>query len=373
MKVHYTNILLSYAINLSILLISSHINIQKNHYINALHTPNTTKMPTTRLLCECDLYTSIYDNYPEMKDVMQQYDRQISQRFEEYNEHMQEKRQKCKEQCEKDIQKIILKDKIEKELTETLETLETNIKNEDIPTCVCEKSVADKVEKTCLKCGGILGTAVPELGLIGGITFYAINKWSITATAEAIKFAQQAGAAAGKAAGEAAGIAKTIAELDNHFFLTILNRKSMQDVITAKNFWDPAFISEAVKSESTNVCFITPYRQSHEMFCSLANSGGTADFFERYIVANAQTVVSKSSNAAAQATNATTQQVTTALIESNKNAIEATCVSYHTAIIASIVAILIIVLIMFVIYLILRYRRTKKMKKKLQYIKLLKE
>ncbi|ETW58817.1 hypothetical protein PFMC_05297 [Plasmodium falciparum CAMP/Malaysia] len=94
---------------------------------------------------------------------MHDFDRQTSQRFEEYNERMNKNRQKCKEQCDRDIQNIILKDKIAKGLKQQLTTLETNIDTNDIPTCVCDKSVADKVEKTCLKCGGVLGGAVPEL------------------------------------------------------------------------------------------------------------------------------------------------------------------------------------------------------------------
>ncbi|EWC78458.1 surface antigen [Plasmodium falciparum UGT5.1] len=370
MKVHYINILLLYAVNLSILLISSHINIQKNPYINALHTLNTTKIPTNRFLCECDLYTSIYDNDPEMNMVMQQFDERTSERFHEYHERIQEKRKKCKEQCERDIQKIILKDKIEKELTEKLDALQTDINTEDIPTCVCEKSIADKTEKYCLKCGYGLGSVSPNVGLIGAI---AVNVWKTGALIAAKNAAIAEGAAAGKAAGEAAGIATAIDELYNNFFLTILGRKSVQDVITANNFWDPAFISEAVQLEKTNMCFIVPHPSTHESFCSLEYIGKTLDFFDKYVVAGTQTVVSKSSKAAAQATKATTEQVTTAAIESSKNTIEAACVSYHTAIIASIVAILIIVLVMVIIYLILRYRRTKKMKKKLQYIKLLKE
>ncbi|ETW44759.1 hypothetical protein PFNF135_00815 [Plasmodium falciparum NF135/5.C10] len=370
MKVHYTNILLLYAVNLSILLITCRINIQKNHYINALHTHNTTKIPTTRLLCECDLYTSIYDNDPEMNMVMQQFDERISERFHEYDERIQEKRKKCKEQCERDIQKIILKDKIEKELTEKLDALQTDINTEDIPTCVCEKSIADKTEKYCLKCGYGLGSFSPNVGLIGAI---AVNVWKTGALIAAESAAKAKGIAMGKASGEAAGIAKAIAELENKFFLTILGRKSVHDVITAENFWDPAFISEAVKLESTNVCFITPQPETHKLFCSLENVGNAPDFFEKYVEANVHTVVSKSSEAAAQAVTDITEQVTTAAIETNKNAVEAACVSYHTAIIASIVAILFIVLVMVIIYLILRYRRTKKMKKKLQYIKLLKE
>ncbi|SOS76846.1 PIR protein, putative [Plasmodium sp. gorilla clade G1] len=369
MKVHYTNILLLYAVNLSILLITCHINIQKNHYINALHTHNTTKIPTTRLLCECDLYTSIYDNDPEMNMVMQQFDERTSERFHEYGERIQEKRKKCKEQCERDIQKIILKDKIEKELTEKLEALQTDITTEDIPTCVCEKSIADKTEKFCLKCGYGLGSFSPNVGLIGAV---AVNVWKTGALIAAKNAAIAEGAAAGKAAGESAGITKAIAELYNHFFLTTLGRKPVHDVITAENFWDPTFISEAVQLEKISVCW-KDLHETHELFCSLDQHSTNLDWFKDYIVTSTQKIVSKSSNAAAEATKTTTEQVTTAAIESSKNTIEAACVSYHTAIIASIVAILIIVLVMVIIYLILRYRRKKKMEKKLQYIKLLKE
>ncbi|ETW27267.1 hypothetical protein PFFCH_05306 [Plasmodium falciparum FCH/4] len=39
-----------------------------------------------------------YDNDPEMKEMMENFDRQTSQRFKEYDERMIEKRQKCKEQ-----------------------------------------------------------------------------------------------------------------------------------------------------------------------------------------------------------------------------------------------------------------------------------
>ncbi|EWC88878.1 hypothetical protein PFNF54_02392 [Plasmodium falciparum NF54] len=67
-------------------------------------------------------------------------------------------RQKCKDQCDKEIQQIIFK-----------------IITEDIPTCVFKKSVAVKVEKICLKCGGILVKKVPQLILIGGTTLYAIS------------------------------------------------------------------------------------------------------------------------------------------------------------------------------------------------------
>ncbi|KOB62351.1 hypothetical protein PFHG_04078 [Plasmodium falciparum HB3] len=139
-----------------------------------------------------------------MKEIMHDFDRQTSQRFEEYNERMNKNRQKCKEQCNRDIKNIILKDKIEKELKQQLATLETDISTDDIPTCVCNKSVADKVEKTCLKCGGVLGSGVPGLGLIGGVTTYFQFLDAITAAIEA---------------GKAAGINKAVAELGNIYYL----------------------------------------------------------------------------------------------------------------------------------------------------------
>ncbi|KYN92979.1 rifin, partial [Plasmodium reichenowi] len=71
---------------------------------------STQHTQTTRLLCECDLYMPNYDNDPQMKKVMQQFDDRASQRLREYDERLQEKRKKCKERCDKEIQKIILKD-----------------------------------------------------------------------------------------------------------------------------------------------------------------------------------------------------------------------------------------------------------------------
>ncbi|SOV84075.1 rifin PIR protein, putative [Plasmodium reichenowi] len=145
MKVHYINILL-FALSLNILLLSSQVYNQRNHKSSTpRHTP---KIPTTRLLCECELYAPAnYDSDPQMKEVIENFNKQTQQRFEEYDERMKTTRQKCKEQCDKEIQKIILKDKLEKQMEEQLSTLETKIHTDDIPTCVCKKSVAEKTEK----------------------------------------------------------------------------------------------------------------------------------------------------------------------------------------------------------------------------------
>ncbi|KOB64328.1 hypothetical protein PFHG_05610 [Plasmodium falciparum HB3] len=85
---------------------------------------------------------------------------------------MKTTRQKCKEQCNKEIQKIILKDKLEKQMEQQLTTLETKITTEDIPTCICEKSLADKTEKFCLNCSKNMGAIAPWWGLVCG-TGYA--------------------------------------------------------------------------------------------------------------------------------------------------------------------------------------------------------
>ncbi|SCM18864.1 PIR protein, putative [Plasmodium sp.] len=110
MKLHYSKILL-FAIPLYILAYN------KNKPYIITHTPTTP----SRVLIECNLYMPNYDYDPDMKFVKEIFDRQSSQRFEEYEERIQEKRQKCREKCDKDIQKIILKDKINKTLVEKVE------------------------------------------------------------------------------------------------------------------------------------------------------------------------------------------------------------------------------------------------------------
>ncbi|ETW33052.1 hypothetical protein PFTANZ_06230, partial [Plasmodium falciparum Tanzania (2000708)] len=133
---------------------------------------------------------------------MQQFEVRTSQRFHEYDERMKTTRQKCKEQCDEDIQKIILKDKIEKELMDKFATLHTDIQNDAIPTCICERSMADKMEKTCLKCTQNLGGIVaPSLGVLGGIAEGALYAWKPTALKAAIEAAIAKSAAEISAAG----------------------------------------------------------------------------------------------------------------------------------------------------------------------------
>ncbi|CDO61523.1 rifin [Plasmodium reichenowi] len=337
MKVHYINILL-FSLPLNIL---AHNNNKPS--ITPRHTP---KIPITRLLCECELYAPAnYDNDPEMKKVMQQFEDRTSQRFHEYDDHMVEKRKQCKDKCDKEIQKIILKDKLEKELMDKFGTLQTDIQSDAIPTCICEKSLADKVEKGCLRCGGVLGGGVaPAVGLIGT---FAVDQLTSALTAAAI--------ATAKKAGIDAGVKAVITKIERYF--EVMNfHVQWADFIKPSNYSTASGIFDAVKNvvnSPENVGKLSDGNKS--MVDTMLSKGETA--FGTYETAGKQAY--------------TTQFAAVKAEELGKVAAEST--QLYTGIGYSVLAIIIIVLIMVVIYLILRYRRKKKMKKKLQYIKLLEE
>ncbi|SOS78626.1 PIR protein, putative [Plasmodium sp. gorilla clade G1] len=367
MKFNFTNILL-FSLSLNILLLASKVYNQRNHYITH-HTPKSS----IRLLCECDIYTSIYNNDQEMQKVIQDFDRQTSQRFEEYNEHKIKKRQKCKEQCDKEIQKIILKDKIEKELTEKLSTLQIDISSDDIPTCVCEKSLTDKTENFCLKCGyGLGGGVAPSIGLLGGMGMYG---WKMGAMDAAIAAAAKAGAAKGAAAGVKAGIEVVIDTLGSEFGINKFGGSALKFVFDETNYTKVLFINNIVYTEYQRSC-VPSVLGNNKPICNNV----TGKIFSGYDVSD-KAVIKKSVESIASEAEMTTgaieemitEEATATLTIEKTGEVNATYASCQTAIIASVVAILVIVLVMVIIYLILRYRRKKKMKKKLQYIKLLKE
>ncbi|SOV80441.1 rifin PIR protein, putative [Plasmodium reichenowi] len=339
MKVHYINILL-FALPLNILeTSSSNVYTQKKPSI----TPHTPYTPITRLLCECELYAPAnYDNDLEMKKVMQQFEDRTTQRFHEYDERMVKNRQKCKEQCDKEIQKIILKDKLEKELMDKFVTLHTDIQSDAIPTCVCEKSIEDKVEKGCLKCGYGLGGALTSWEILG---YTGIYGWANFATALA------------KEIGIKEGIKVAIAQLEDIPGLCTLPGFKFTDVITANNYWSDSLIIKAIDAVASPICNVP--RERILPFCSFSthSSKNIVSAIKRPAEGAAELGVQK----AVAVTNEKITEVTTTIGNSSN------------VMIASGITILIIVLIMVIIYLILRYRRKKKLKKKLQYIKLLKE
>ncbi|EWC89222.1 hypothetical protein PFNF54_01979 [Plasmodium falciparum NF54] len=333
MKVHYINILL-FALPLNIL-----VHYQRNH-----KSPIPHKEKIHRILCECDLYTSIYYNDPEMNSVMQQFDLQTSKRFEEYDEWMKEKRIQCKEKCDKEIQNIILKDKIEKDLKDKFGALQTDLDSDAIPTCVCEKSVADKTEKFCLNCGKNMGAITPCWGLVSGLGYY---RWEIAATAAAVQ------------KGIDAGIAKAIELLKQNFGLTSLTNDAWTNLVNAKTFKDSAVLNSSLKELGEKICIFRDGTYDGDPMCMFMEKGPFK--FAEITRKHTETVATK---AAAEATSVT---------DANVAEVTASGFTYSTAITASIVAIVVIILVMLIIYFILRYRRKKKITKKLQYIKLLKE
>ncbi|ETW30789.1 hypothetical protein PFFCH_01770 [Plasmodium falciparum FCH/4] len=356
------------------------VSSKKNPCITHI-TPNTKPIRAHKTLCECELYAlSNYDNDPEMKEVMQKFDRQSSQRFHEYDEKMQSKRIQCKDRCDKEIQKIILKDKLEKQMVEQFSTLQTDIQSDAIPTCICEKSIADKVEKNYMKCTQNLGGIVaPSSGVLGGIAEGALSVWKPVAIKAAIAAAEKAGAAKGLAAGIEAGKYTVIGSLKRYFFTETLGINSLDSYFTKGYYFDIKELATVILSRRDAVCNLgnslgdATCKQINIGIGTMLPNGKPAPPGLEPVIKKLSGLAVKAEQAAAHVTNTTTEKVTAELTTEKTGEIAATYMGYQTTIIASIVAIVIIVLIMVIIYFILRYRRKKKMKKKLQYIKLLEE
>ncbi|SPJ11212.1 rifin PIR protein,putative [Plasmodium sp. DRC-Itaito] len=324
MKVHYINILL-FAHALNILVITHKKNTSITHHKS-----------TTRLLCECELYAPVnYDNDPQMKKVMQQFEDRTTQRFHEYDERMKTTRQKYKEQCDKEIHKIILKDKLEKQMAEQFVTLDTDIQSDTIPTCICEKSMADKVEKGCLKCGSILGTAMPEFGLIGGNFVYAAAVNAATKV----------------------GIAKAIEGLRDVRGLQMLLGEKIKDLVNVTNYYCKDALLKTVDNIANPIC--KSDEVGKKLYCTikLGKQHIPPSTIENGIFEAADMGAAAADEAKAEALKATFTGDT----------------FFSSPLGISLLVTVCIIIILSIIYLILRRRRKKKMKKKLQYIKLLEE
>ncbi|SPJ09507.1 rifin PIR protein,putative [Plasmodium sp. DRC-Itaito] len=346
MKVHYINILL-FALPLNIL-----VNTHKKPSI-------TLKIPTTRLLCECELYAPAnYDNDPQMKAVMENFNKQTQQRFQEYNDRMIEKQMQCKDKCDKEIQTIILKDKLEKELMDKFSTLNTDIQSDAIPTCICEKSIADKVEKGCLRCAQNLGgIVVPSSGVIGEIAALSLSAWKTGA----LLAAENAAIAKATALATKAGV-KVVAAKLKQLFLSYSEEERLFDltkIVSKLNFNCNKALHKSAMELANGTCIVDG-EEIGSSFCNTILLGEKFTFREF-------------AQAGTDAFDATLTVKTPILQTRYTAAVKTAYGVWQNAITASIIAIVIIVLIMVIIYLILRHRRKKKMKKKLQYIKLLEE
>ncbi|ETW51954.1 hypothetical protein PFUGPA_06039 [Plasmodium falciparum Palo Alto/Uganda] len=248
-----------------------------------------------------------------MKEIMHDFDRQTSQRFEEYNERMNKNRQKCKEQCDKDIQQIIVKDKM-------------------------EKSLAEKVEKGCLMCAcGLGGGVAPFVGLFGGLAVNELKKDAAVAATEA-------------------GIKKAIEGVGKIFYLEDGSTIPWKEIIHAGNYNQKMPLVTIVNSIYNN-CEDGQFAGG-PLFCGASNSFTATR--RRYVFS--RSISEMAADAAEAAGNA-----------ANAKYAEMTSVGtiFSDPIVISAIVVVIIAVILLIIYLILRYRRKKKTNKKLQYTKLL--
>ncbi|KYN93064.1 rifin [Plasmodium gaboni] len=144
---------------------------QSNGYM-LIHIRNIKKITTSRKLCEYDKYIPNYDNDPEMKEVMEKYNERLAIRWKEYDELKKEKERKYKEQYDKDIKEIILKDKIEKQLTKQLSALDKFTDIDDLAKGIYEKRVATKTKKGYKKSKKTLGDTLTEWNILPNIDMY---------------------------------------------------------------------------------------------------------------------------------------------------------------------------------------------------------
>nr|SPJ13391.1 rifin PIR protein, putative [Plasmodium sp. DRC-Itaito] len=317
MKLHYIKILL-FVIPLNILLTSYHAH---NNNIEPYITPQHTQ--TNRSLCEYETQSSIHDNDADIKSVKEIFDRQTSQRFEEYKERLKDKRQKRKEERDKKIQKIVEKDKR-------------------------EKSLSEKIEKGCLRCGCALGGVAASVGVFGGLGIYGSEMAAITAAAKA----------AGIEAGLEEGLKRVILEVKQllpGWEGKIPEMKVLETLIEGK-FTDEVTFYNIFQCINSNI------------------KGQKVVGIDSEFALAVDEIAKKPLNGFNEMTEKSVEAVAKAVEEGEATAIAAEHAEYahlYSAIGYSVLAILIIVLVMIIIYLFLRYRRKKKMQKKAEYTKLL--
>ncbi|ETW45741.1 hypothetical protein PFMALIP_06198, partial [Plasmodium falciparum MaliPS096_E11] len=273
--------------------------------------------------------------------------------FQEYDEKLQEKRQIYKDKCDKEIQKIILKDKLEKQMAQQFSTLHTDIQSDAIPTCVCEKSLADKVEKACLRCGGVLGSGVaPSVGLLGGIGEAAISAWQTKAIAAATKAAMVEGAAQGLAAGIQAGkgvAIKSLKELGVEYFWPGMSNyiHNMSHYKEVANLTDVIYTPKLKVCSGANNDIFENICQQFDIKISVLTADSKYKVLPRDAVPEAlKGIVSEADTTAKAVAEAESTRIAAEITQQQTAVINATYSSWQIAITASIIAIVVIVLIM---------------------------
>ncbi|SOS81761.1 PIR protein [Plasmodium sp.] len=140
-------------------------NFQSNGYISP-HTRSVTKITTSRTLSEFDKYKNNYDDDPEMKELMKRYNERTAVRLKEYDEQKRRSKKYIK------IKEIIVKDKIQKQLTKQLSKLEKVTDTDDLFKGKNEKKVATKGKKGRKKNKKTLGQTLSEWNILPNIDMY---------------------------------------------------------------------------------------------------------------------------------------------------------------------------------------------------------
>ncbi|SPJ10069.1 rifin PIR protein,putative [Plasmodium sp. DRC-Itaito] len=355
MKLQYFKILLFFILlNILVTLYQAH-----NKYKSSI-AQNHTRTTTSRVLSEGYTKSSIHNNDTDMKSVKENFERRTSQRLREYDKRMKDKRQKRNEQRDRNIQEIIEKDKM-------------------------EKSLEQKIEKGCLKCGCALGGVAASVGLFGGLGVYG---WKIGALAAAEKGAIAEVSAAmvdGAAKGAEAFKSAVIAGITEKFGVSIQGVQRFESLFTINTYPTISEIARAINSEyEPSSCISTLFHAGsgpgaqkpictwwkQNVFTTQTIRGNHASMYKSIEVA-VEKIVSNAEPVAETAAKKAIEDATATLTQQKASEIAATCMGHQTAIIASVVALLIIALVMIIIYLVLRYRRKKKINKKVEYTKLL--
>ncbi|EWC87132.1 hypothetical protein PFNF54_04071 [Plasmodium falciparum NF54] len=151
-------------------------------------------------------------------------------------------------------------------MEQQLTTLETKITTDDIPTCLCEKSVADKMEKTCLRCAGVLGGGVmPGMGLIDGSLLGAIS----VLKPAAIIAAKDAALAEATALATQAGMREVVLKIEQ--FLKLFSEKEkifdLKLIVNKSNFSCGSSLFQNAKELANKSCVAKP-NGSYTSFCN---------------------------------------------------------------------------------------------------------
>ncbi|SOV20389.1 rifin PIR protein, putative [Plasmodium sp. gorilla clade G2] len=342
-----------------LLLLLSCRQFQRNGYMSP-HIIIIEKI--SRALCEYDIYTPNYDNDPEMKEVIEKYNERLEIRWKKYYELKKERERKYKEKYDKDIKEIILKDKIQKQLTKQLSALEKFTDMDDLDKGINEKEVASKVKKG-KKSKKTLGHNLSEWNILPNID---MHEW--------IRFSSKEAKSDCNIKNMKHALTK-VGYVGTNKFTSIVNRNGKVSVDMAQLFSSITSSSNAFIQRYMGDDFTSNGNKFKSSSVSSIFIYALWEFFEHIVAPVSAALFFKSGD-----TEGGNSQVTQCSGGSSHTAHGqrahvhgADGPYYMTVLYDSFVTIYTIASILLIIYYILKYYRNLKVEKRMKYIKLLKE